>query len=921
MKIRRLYLKNFGKFHDQEFILEDGINVFFGRNEAGKSTIHRFIFGMLYGFKKPDRKRRYYEDDFDKYRPWAGASYEGLMEYEGPDSRLYRLERRFDQDETKIYDAVTGTSLESSFSMDGRREYLFAEEHLGFNSIVFENTVSITQRRKRTAQELAAEVASRLANLEESGTEEVSVKKSLKALKKKEDDIGTARSKKLPLGQTMARLEEVEAERDECEKIHQMILSYEEQRARIEKALSQAKDQLKTTQEKKKDYRRALDWEKWKKILSWEEQKEEEEKKKEALLDFAHFPAEKKEDVIRLETNLHALQDQLETKKEEIAKVEEEHRCYKEELDSYPASVLTKKMKPEELSADFSSWTTTKRYWEEEKKQTESIEEKFGRIKEEMEQMALDEQALQQISRAEEEAADLESLRHSKLLSAVKDEQNKEAQASENTKRAFGLGLMLTLTALFVSFFLIQWGESIFIYPIIGLALIGDMAASRSYGKWNRLYELHKKEKDELKASLKEERKMADRLNENRETALKAAQAENLHEAVRKKNQYEAVVKEKRQTAHQLSEQQKQEEKMKEQVYEMEETLKRSLKDLFPKEEEIFLSPPVIKKALEIIDQAERLKEKIEGLERAVQSDQEELGRLKQKKEKQKNDLDSLMAEAKVQTVEAFTAGCEKKEQYERASAKIQYYEDILDRYYQEKEKDDWQKEAEAVPEYVKEMRVEEKDLERVEKREEQLKKGLEELGKRQSSLQASADTLNERHRSLFEVEEERQFLSEQKEKLKRQVEAIRTAREMIETLSDEIKREFAPSLNKKISHMVVKITDGRYDKVRVNEDLDLFVESPETQRQVNILSLSEGTIDQFYFAARAAMGELVAENKNPPLFLDDPFTQYDDIRTKRVLSLMKELALDRQILLFTCRQREGQLLEEMGISHQLIEL
>ena len=43
MRIRELIIRNFGKFSDKDILLEDGINILYGENESGKSTLHAFI--------------------------------------------------------------------------------------------------------------------------------------------------------------------------------------------------------------------------------------------------------------------------------------------------------------------------------------------------------------------------------------------------------------------------------------------------------------------------------------------------------------------------------------------------------------------------------------------------------------------------------------------------------------------------------------------------------------------------------------------------------------------------------------------------------------------------------------------------------------------------------------------------------------
>jgi uncharacterized protein YhaN len=53
--------------------------------------------------------------------------------------------------------------------------------------------------------------------------------------------------------------------------------------------------------------------------------------------------------------------------------------------------------------------------------------------------------------------------------------------------------------------------------------------------------------------------------------------------------------------------------------------------------------------------------------------------------------------------------------------------------------------------------------------------------------------------------------------------------------------------------------------------------------------------------AARLALCDLIFGEKLPPLLMDDPFVKFDPARREAALQLCKELASDRQIILFTC--------------------
>ena len=76
---------------------------------------------------------------------------------------------------------------------------------------------------------------------------------------------------------------------------------------------------------------------------------------------------------------------------------------------------------------------------------------------------------------------------------------------------------------------------------------------------------------------------------------------------------------------------------------------------------------------------------------------------------------------------------------------------------------------------------------------------------------------------------------------------------------------------------------------------------------------LSEGARNQVYLAVRLAICSLVLPKDDPcPLILDDVLATFDDVRAKQTLRLLRELARERQILLFTCRSRERELLQQL---------
>ena len=101
MKLLDLHIDGFGKFHHRDLSLEDGLNMIYGRNEAGKSTLHTFIRSMLFGLER-GRGRASRNDCYSRCIPWEGqGAYGGRMrvEHEGT---VYRIERNFSREQKSL---------------------------------------------------------------------------------------------------------------------------------------------------------------------------------------------------------------------------------------------------------------------------------------------------------------------------------------------------------------------------------------------------------------------------------------------------------------------------------------------------------------------------------------------------------------------------------------------------------------------------------------------------------------------------------------------------------------------------------------------------------------------------------------------------------------------------------------------------
>ena len=140
-------------------------------------------------------------------------------------------------------------------------------------------------------------------------------------------------------------------------------------------------------------------------------------------------------------------------------------------------------------------------------------------------------------------------------------------------------------------------------------------------------------------------------------------------------------------------------------------------------------------------------------------------------------------------------------------------------------------------------------------------------------------------------------------------MEATTYAMALIEDIARDKHARIAPKLAESASIHLSKITDGAYDELLINRDMNISVRIPET----NILNenpertLSKGTVDQVYLALRLSLLQSISDaGEAAPMLLDDPFANYDDKRLALTMGLLEEIAHTYQVILFTCREDVG---------------
>lgn len=123
-----------------------------------------------------------------------------------------------------------------------------------------------------------------------------------------------------------------------------------------------------------------------------------------------------------------------------------------------------------------------------------------------------------------------------------------------------------------------------------------------------------------------------------------------------------------------------------------------------------------------------------------------------------------------------------------------------------------------------------------------------------------------------------------------------------------QMQSRFSPQLCRLAGQYFSQLTGGKYDSLLLSSSLTADAHEAQSGLMRSLPYLSSGAGEQLYLAVRLAMCELLLP-EDCPVVLDDALVRFDDERLRTALALLKQQ--DRQILLFTCQDREQRILKE----------
>ena len=254
MRILDLHIDGFGKFHDLSVSFDKDLNVVYGKNEAGKSTLHTFIRCMLFGLER-GRGRAARADLYSKYEPWQNkAVYGGRMRGE-KDGVIYRLERNFQKDQ-KAFVIVNETAGKEIEPTKGFMDFLLG----GLTETAYNNTISIGQLKCVTEGGMVTELRNYIANMNTTGNLSLNITKATSYLKNRRKEFERQLTPEAARTYTalLTEIKNIEKEISAPEYENQ-LQTYQDLRSQVKNQLSEKQTERETLLQKIAKGRQALD--------------------------------------------------------------------------------------------------------------------------------------------------------------------------------------------------------------------------------------------------------------------------------------------------------------------------------------------------------------------------------------------------------------------------------------------------------------------------------------------------------------------------------------------------------------------------------------------------------------------------------------------------------------------------------------
>jgi DNA repair exonuclease SbcCD ATPase subunit len=946
--ILRCHILGFGKFKNRVLDFQNGLNLVYAANEGGKSTLQRFLVALLYGQMRSDLKvQRRLDPWVDQYKPWHAEEYGGVLWCRLSDGRELGIHRFFGRDETRIeIRTASGEDITRQYEQQRNGEVLFARTHFGMPKELFESVGIIRENRAAEIQGYET-IRDRIANLAQSGDEELSIRKSLAKIQEKLDEIGSDRAPTRPYKQTMDLVQNLRNERQALEERRAQFQNWVEERNRGAEEIAKLGRELARVQTALLAARRR---EVADRIHSLEEIHAELSSLRseiDSLGARADFPANDLEELNHLVGASESTARHLnEIRAEKDAALEELRRAesQKQELEAYAS--FAQGTEAEKITEWFVSYLSLSLHKDGIQKTLSRLSEEAAALEKRLKELnpsLLDPQNnWERLAREAAEDEQVSSQNCTTVTGRLAIERGRLAAVSRTAKNRKILARVLLALAVVIPASLLLTGLDrpllialglLSAFAVLGITML--FAASKSEKEQRTIEDAVKALEEELVSLRAEGSQKRKSLNE----AVKNSGFQRLDDFLSAARRCDQDRQKLADLHASFAEAEQQRERAQTQIADIFDRLKEGLAKAG-----LSCSPGNLKFQIDLLRSNLRRYRELDAHYAAILQKTDSLksrdAELSDEFERKRSRIQSLLDQAQVESPEKFREECAKRQRLLELTEKESSRTREFSRLAGDRTLDRWQDHLRELfeqksPEYVAEPSAVEAGeeprnpepylpyLPTITEAEEQERRIIAQLAGAREEHARAVERVKQAFRGFrpaYEIEEDLALAERNLAELEKNRLALDTAFDTLKKLSRQQQEVLAPQLNAAVEQRFLRLCAGRYEEVKIDPDFQVWVRETNTTELRLAEHLSRGTQDQLYFAMRFGILDLVSNAEEPcPGFLDEPFAAYDHPRLRQAFEVLSEEVKRRQVILFTCRDDLLTLAMEHGAN--IIEL
>ncbi|MCF8719742.1 ATP-binding protein [Nitrospina gracilis] len=896
MQLRALHIKRFGVFKDKSVAgLRPGLNLLYGENEAGKTTLLQFVRWVLFGEGAMFA---------DHYAPEDGGKQEGSLECESAGNEMVTIQRSVQsKQKTQVRVATPLRTVENQQSLNPFLGYIPAALYKN----VYAFTIEELQQLDFVKDD---EVKQRIvgAGL---GLGAVSLSGIRKSLSDRREELFKVRGKTQTLNALTTEIKNREKEIQEMQKdlvqfdrLHEEIESLTQQRAALKAPLAEASHRVQRLAALAEVYPRFVDWVDAGNAL-------------EALHGVPELSESVVEEFHNLKREWAALKKQFDDRRQEVERLQKVRDGIEVNTALLQLEAEVKQINQSHQSVrDIMKDIDTLRRQHGEKSGV--ILQNLQRIGEGWDESRLREfQKVDELKgRVRKHRADLESAAENISKAQARLDSHREYRAREAVRSVLPPGAMMVLllfAGLSVAGGVAAWMAGFaggIVFAVLGVVLAGAAAW------WVRTRSRSGTQEDPLEQHYREEAQQAKAARNHLVESWQKWLAERGFHSGLDVDEFDEVMRRMERTRDLLRER----DDLSGRIEKMEADLRAARSRV----ERVASAAPGLELNNDLLVNMERVAERYEdqrqkqeerrNLEKALSEQAQGLEQLKPAVEAQRQKLDRIILEAGTKDEEGFQdqvtswkRACDLKQQSERARRDIQSRMGV----------------GEAFDAVVEELRSTEPtrlDTECATARErvETLQKQMQEIDQKLGRCQQEQERLANSD-VLFDAQSQVEMLKQRLERAGRDWAVATLALSMLDRSLKTYQETHQPAVYRAASDWFRRITGGVYEAVRYQMEADVVDVQTASGDFKPVAHLSRGTREQLYLALRLALIQEYEKESEPlPVLMDDVWVNFDDARRDRFVEVLAQFAQDRQVVVLSCHNASRELCRRHG-AHEVV--